>query len=948
MSAIETTDTTAAPPPARPSVRPFRYFIEILLFAAVYYAVGKLGLLLCLKGCSTPIWIPTGLSLAFIWFRDWRYLPGITLGALLVDVTTEVSWWAGVIMATGNTLEAWAGVWLLRKAGFCPRLERMRDVVALVALPMVFSTLISALFGAVALALSGGVALEDFVVWWLGNALSVVVVAPLLMTWRKGGIARLAGRPWREILLVFAGLFGATIFAFTMKSSDPHDFMLLVLTVPFLTAVALRHGPRGTTAAVFSVSIIAILGTVGGTGPFNSDTLISSITRLDVFLAVIGIQAMIVCSLMQERKRTESTLRTEHSTFTYAESLAKIGSWQCDIRGKFIWWSDETYRMCGLPVSESPGTKEEFIAQYVHPDDREQVLRETMLAAECKTPCYVCFRLVMPDGRVKHIEWQGRSRFLSDGTFIEYIGTMQDITERVAAGEALKASESRYRLLADHASDVITRQSMDGTFLYLSPSITNLMGFSPEEMVGRMPFEFIHPDDASYVRKAKEGLTEAVVTLTFRVRHKAGHYPWVELCGSIIQPQEGEPEIICQLRDISERKRLEEQIQQSQKMEAIGRLAGGIAHDFNNLLTVINGFSEVLAEMLPESSPALPLVTDIRQAGLRAAGLTKQLLAFSRRQLVSRRVMDLNEAVKNSHSLLTRLIREDIRLGIVPSASRAAILADPGQIDLVVMNLVVNARDAMPAGGEITMTVSHHTVVGEGELGEMPAGEYVVLSVADTGDGIDDATKTLIFEPFFTTKEQGKGTGLGLATVYAIMQQSRGRITVESEIGRGTTFRLFWPAEESPFSSFPPEKDQVIVNLGDGEVILVVEDDDSVRNLTSRVLRDRGYRVLEAGDGLEAMRLCERRGMPVDLVVTDVVMPHMNGRELAGRLQRMWPHVPILFLSGYTNDAILRQHIREQSVVLLTKPFSAESLLNKVRELLDDKPVRTQNADTQS
>ncbi len=937
-----TTDVPAGPPDLTPrgaaAFSPI-YFAELLLFAVAYFAAGHLGIRLhYVHGTACPVWIPTGLTLAYLWFRGLRFLPAVALGAVVLEMTLGLPWWAAGLAAAGNTLEAFTGVWLLRRAGFRPQLERVRDVVALVALPVFVGAVISAVFGTAALWAAGqltrGTALPSLTIWWMGDALSVIVVAPLLLTWRAGGVPRPRGRALAEGGVIVAGLAAASLFAFTTHLVDPQDFLLPALGFPFLTAAALRFGPRGTAAGVFAVAVIAVVGTAGGYGPFLAGSDVANVAGLNIFLGMAGVTALIVCALMRERRHAEHVLRTEHALFAQAEALAKIGSWQTDAAGALTWGSDELRRLCGVPADEPFGSFAEFIARYVHADDQEKLMAESVAALAAGGPSVFRFRLVSRAGELRHAEC--RSQPADGGGFI---GTTQDVTDRVAADQALQAGEAKYRLLADHATDVIARHALDGTCLYVSPSVRMLTGWPAEEIVGKKPSDFLHPDDLPYVSAAYQDAAEHPVTVTFRVRRRDGEYAWVESCGSVVIPPDGPPEVISQSRDVSERKRLEEMIQQSQKMEAIGRLAGGVAHDFNNLLTVINGFSEVLAESLPDSDPNRPLADEIRQAGLKAADLTKQLLAFSRRQHVTRQVMDLNEAVVSSSALLGRLIGEDVRLRVTRAPGRADILADPGQIDQVVINLVMNARDAMPAGGEIAVTVSHHTARGEGAAGEMPPGEYVVLAVADTGGGIDDATKALIFEPFFTTKEQGKGTGLGLATVYGVIQQAKGRITVESEVGRGTTFRLFWPAENHAATAAAAPDDGAFA-LGDGEVILVVEDEAAVRALTSRLLRDRGYRVLEAADGLEALRLCEKRGSPVALVVTDVVMPHMSGRELAEKLRRLWPRVPILFLSGYTNDVILRQSIRQESAVLLTKPFSAESLLNKVRELLDAKPVR--------
>ena len=777
-------------PAGRPA-RPWLLVAEILALAAAYLAAGRLGFMFdYVDGAASPVWIPTGLCLAWVWFRGLRVLPGILLGCLAFELTIQLPWPVAAAAAAGNTAEAWLGVWLLRRAGFDPRLSRVRDVVALAALPAPISALLSAAVGTAALWAAGGLpaarVLPNLTIWWLGDALSVLVVAPLLFAWGSLGAPRPRGRALAEGAVIFAGLSAAAAFAFSSRFANPQDFLLPAAGLPFLTAAALRFGPRGAAAAVFVAAVIATVGTAYGYGPFHTGSDLANATGMNVFLAMTAVTALIVCALTRERRAAEQTLRTEHALFTHAESLAKIGSWQADAAGTITWASDEWRRLVGHPPGEPLGTYVEFAARYVHPADSDRLLAGSAACVTDGAPCDFRYRLVTAAGEVRHVHTHARLTAGPDGVLC-FVGTTQDVTDRVLADRALKASEAQYRLLADHATDVVARHALDGTCLYLSPSARVLTGWPAEEMVGKHPADIVHPDDFAYVCKAYKEVADHPATLTFRLRRRDGEYAWVESCGTVVIPPDGPPEIISQIRDVSERKRLEEMIQQSHKMEAIGRLAGGIAHEFNNLLTVINGFSEVLSQSLPDDDPNRTLADEIRQAGLKAAGLTKQLLAFSRKQQVSRQRLDLNEAVGNAHALLGRLIGEDVCLRTEPSRGPAAVFADPGQVDQVIINLVMNARDAMPGGGDITVSVSHHTARGEGAAGEMPPGDYVVLAVSDTGDGIDDATKALIFEPFFTTKALGKGTGLGLATVYGIIQQAKGCITVESEIGRGTT-----------------------------------------------------------------------------------------------------------------------------------------------------------------
>jgi nitrogen-specific signal transduction histidine kinase len=401
--------------------------------------------------------------------------------------------------------------------------------------------------------------------------------------------------------------------------------------------------------------------------------------------------------------------------------------------------------------------------------------------------------------------------------------------------------------------------------------------------------------------------------------------------------EDGMPAIQVVCRDVSDRKKLEEQIHQATKMEAIGQLAGGIAHDFNNLLTVILGNSDFLAALLPPNDSKANFVNEIQKAGERAKHLTRQLLAFSRKAIVEPRVLDLNSLVTDTEKMLRRLIGEDITLTASLAPMLGRIKADSGQIEQVVINLAVNARDAMPEGGKLTIETRDVELGYEYVLTHpnVKPGRYIMLSVADTGFGMSRETQKHMFEPFFTTKSQGKGTGLGLAMVYGIVTQGGGHIDVQSELGRGTSFRVYFPSIDESLTpggkSFPPTPHAP----GGDETILLVEDEEAVRNITKMTLQSLGYTVLEARNGVEAMRVSEGRADHIHLVITDVVMPEMGGRQVAERLAECRPLTKVLFLSGYLDDAMVRHGILKAEKAFLQKPFKAIGLAKKVREVLD-------------
>jgi signal transduction histidine kinase len=424
--------------------------------------------------------------------------------------------------------------------------------------------------------------------------------------------------------------------------------------------------------------------------------------------------------------------------------------------------------------------------------------------------------------------------------------------------------------------------------------------------------------------------------------HKDGHVLSLEVSANWISIG-GEPFIQCFHRDITDQKRVEAekeklrlQLQQAMKMEAVGRLAGGVAHDFNNLLTVISGYSELLLQKIGKESTMYGEVEEIKRAGERAASLTQQLLAFSRKQIIEPKVLRLGSLVADMHKMLTRLIGENIALQATTGKSLGSVKVDPGQIQQILMNLVVNARDAMPDGGKIGIETAN-VDLDEGYCSMHPyvkPGRFVMLAVSDTGTGMSEEIKAHIFEPFFTTKEKGSGTGLGLATTYGAVHQAGGSIEVYSEAGIGTTFKIYLPRVEEPV--IRPVKDDLPADLPGGtETVLIVEDEDMLRNLCVQILEQLGYRVLQARDGIEAIAEVQGYGDRIDLLLTDVVMPGMNGNELAAQLVAHNPGMKVLFTSGYTEDVISHHGVLAEGVSFIGKPYTPLALARKIRGVLD-------------
>jgi len=544
-----------------------------------------------------------------------------------------------------------------------------------------------------------------------------------------------------------------------------------------------------------------------------------------------------------------------------------------------------------------------------------------------------------PDGSVALVEASGTDIQVGDERLRLVI--LRDITERKRAEAKLRESEDRFRRLAENAQDLIYRYQLLPTpgFEYVSPAATAITGYTPEEHYAdpELGVKIVHPEDRPIIEKMLQAEEVPEEPLTVRWMHKSGRTVWTEQRNVAIRNQSGKVAVIEGIaRDVTERRKLEEQLRQAQKMEAVGQLAGGIAHDFNNLLTVITGYADMALPKLHRSDPLRQDIEEIRRAGQRAAALTRQLLAFSRRQIVTPGVLDLNEIVAEMENLLRRTIGENIELVTVPAQALGRIKADPGQIEQIIMNLVLNSRDAMAEGGKLTIETSNAdldaTYVSK-HVAVQP-GRYIMLAVSDTGCGMNEETQSRIFEPFFTTKEQGKGTGLGLATIYGIVKQCGGTISVYSELGHGTTFMIFFPEMTGIEEAVQPEVAPARVP-GGIETVLVVEDDEMVRRLSCLVLKEKGYNVLEARHGGEALLTCERHLGPIHLMVTDVIMPQMGGRELAQRLAPLHPEMKVLYLSGYASNAIVHQGTLLPGVAFLQKPFAPGALTRKVREVLD-------------
>lgn len=515
------------------------------------------------------------------------------------------------------------------------------------------------------------------------------------------------------------------------------------------------------------------------------------------------------------------------------------------------------------------------------------------------------------------------------------VGVTFDVTEREEAAQVLRESEERFRLIAEHARDLIALLDVEGRFRYVSPSCESILGYPAAVLLGTFASELIHPGDWPDGQRWGAGKLREL-----RMRRMDGSWLWVEgLSYAITGRAESHFAVIA--RDISERKReeiarelLEDELRQAQKMEAFGQLAGGIAHDFNNLLSVISGYTEMLLSRLGREAEGSREIAEISKAAKRAAELTGQLLAYSRKQVLEPSVLDLNAVVAETKSMLERLISENVVFSTALAEDLGSISADNGQVVQIIMNLVVNARDAMPEGGKLLLA-TENVILADDSSSRRPdamPGDYVLLSVTDTGAGMDAKTAARIFEPYYTTKERGAGTGLGLSTVYGIVTQSGGHIEVESKPGVGTTFRLYFPRAAETAEAFSPKPPDEHSLMG-SETVLLVEDDEELRGVAKEMLEKYGYTVLPAADGAAALELAQSHLESIQLLMTDIQMPKIGGIELSERLSALRPDLKVLYTSAYNDSGSgLR---RVAGALYLQKPFAMENLARTLRQLLD-------------
>jgi two-component system cell cycle sensor histidine kinase/response regulator CckA len=632
----------------------------------------------------------------------------------------------------------------------------------------------------------------------------------------------------------------------------------------------------------------------------------------------------------------EASRRSEERYRRIVETTSE-GIWMANAESKTTFMNVQLAAMLGVTPEAAHGrpTSDFFAAEDLAAHAAAFASRRQGIAGR-RT-----LRLKRQDGSTLWASAQWNPIVDAEGRFEGVLGVLTDITDRRVA-EALRA---RLAATAEVSHEAIASSTFDGRVTSWNRGAERLFGYRAEEMVGQSVLRLEPAERPSEIVALFERVRRGETIKTFDTvrRKKDGSLVEVSLTLYPIQDADGQSEASIIARDLTEQRRAEaalrvseEQLRQSQKLEAVGSLAGGIAHDFNNLLSIILSFTSLVTDRLSPGDPIRFDLDEVRKAGERAADLTSKLLAFSRRQILQPRVVDLNHIVLGMERMVRRLLGEDVELSLHTATQIGSIYADSGALEQVILNLLVNARDAMPAGGKVSVETKN--VVLDDRYAhdhvDVAAGRYVMLAVCDTGVGMDAATQARIFEPFFTTKEKGKGTGLGLSTVFGIVKQSGGHLWVYSEPGRGTAFKVYFPeTDRAP----PPEAAPVapLRSRAGSESILLVEDDDQVRNAVRAILRASGYNVLEAQNGGEALLICEQFKARIDLLLTDVVMARMSGRQLAARLASERPAMKVLYVSGYTETSIVQHGVLDAGIAFLQKPITPDALLRKVREVLD-------------
>jgi PAS domain S-box-containing protein len=910
------------------------------LLALLYVVSGLLGHSSSfMNGEVALIWPPSGIALAAILLFGYRMWWGVALGAWVFTFMSGSPFgFFTVATAVGNTVGAIVCAYLLERfVAFQNSMEKLKHAAGFILFACLLGTTVNATFNVIGLCYSGRLPweqmFENVIVWWVPNAMSALVVTPIILAWSSPSSLRLSSRGWVEAACCAIGLIVGTQLSFnSWFVYDVKNYPLAFLPYPFLVWAALRFGQRGGTTGTFVVSSLAIYELLQHRGPFWVGTDKTSLLLIGCYIGVMAVGNLLLASVAVERE--VAMRKTEESEKRYRGVVEDQTDLICRFRpdGALVFVNQAYCRFHGR-------TREQLLESNFFPSmsaqDREIPLQQFALLTQSEPIQAFDNKLLLGDGRLLWQQCTARALFDDGGRITEFQAVMQDITRRKESEEALRLGEERFRAILDSMVDGVIVLDKAGCVTLFNPAAGKIFQRAPTEVL-RQPVQnlFAPGDWAKYNDYLGRHLGQhpAEVIEASALRADGSALP-IDLAVSEITRG---CIVIVIVRDISERKKLEEQYRQAQKMEAVGRLAGGIAHDFNNLMQAILGYSNLLDRRLAPDDPNHETVEHIQKSLAHASSLTRQLLAFSRKQVLKPKLLALNSVVAEMTHLLQRLLGETIQLKLKLAEPVPCIRADPSQMQQLILNLAINARDAMAQGGVLSIETRNVTLTEpiSASCGYLPPGSYALLRISDTGCGMTPEVQAHLFEPFFTTKDIGKGTGLGLSNVYGVVKQSDGEITVTSSSGRGSVFDIYLPR----FEGRPGEEESTHLLPASGggeETVLLVEDEELVRMMLVEVLKSGGYTVLDARHGTDALALSGRYQEPIHLLVTDVTMPGFSGLELARRLGEKRPSMRVLFISGYTDQDASQWGKLNQPVQFLQKPFHPDALMSKARQILD-------------
>lgn len=918
-----------------------QYLLRLALLVVAYYLLARLGQgLATVHPIISPLWPPTGVAMAALILGGRRLWPAVLVASFVTNLPA-VGGGASAIVAAGNTLEALAGAWLCRSlAGQVRPLTRLDDALRLLA-AAALAPIISATIGVSALvtggSLAGAAAPLAWVMWWSGDVFGTLLAAPLLLAWAGGRQPGFGS--WQrglEALVLAVAVMTLSTLAFA------RDLLPAAMAYSTLVWASIRFGLRGGTLAGAVLVIIAAVATRSGLGPLLGTTAMESAFNLQVVAGFAVVLAVLLGAAMDERQSALREVRAEARSRQTVIDGSPFAIVALDPQGAVTTWNRAAAELFGWTAAEALGRQ----LRIIPPESADEAAQLRGIVAQGLRITREPLERMHRDGHRLSLELTASPLHDSEGQIIGVIGVYEDVSGLRRAERQAEDSTRRMQLLVESAVDAIVSADERGIITGWDGRAEAIFGWTREEAVGCslaetvIPERFYEAHARAYHNLASTGMSQVQWPLELVGRHKNGSEFPVELVVSHAQ-LDGHLQFSAFIRDITDRRRAEdalrqseEQLLQAQKMEAIGRLAGGVAHDFNNLLTSILSFADLVNDQLQPADPAVDDVREIKSAALRAATLTRQLLAFGRRQLLEPRVLDANAVISAVGAMLERLLGSDVAVVMQLDPELQHVRVDRGQLEQVLVNLAVNARDAMPDGGILTIATRNARVDASvaASHADLSAGDYVVIHVADSGQGMDGITLERAFEPFYTTKEAGKGTGLGLSTVYGIVRQHQGAILVDSRPGEGARFDVYLPAVPEPEE---PEATAAMPGrpAGGSDTILLVEDEETIRGLAERVLLQYGYTVVVARNPAEAEVLAaETKG--IGLLLTDVVMPGGSGLVLAATLRSRMPGLKLLVMSGFTGERGEAAPVPE-GTPFLAKPFGPEELARKVREALD-------------